>query len=202
MSPLSHHRGHHTPMTLSSLSAEVSVWRHKISEARRKLKKLCKRQREDTVVERMEDIPRDWQNTLVRSYPSLHRATTSSSSFASSSSSSSSSNSSSYSVSDFLRDLATSEHIQSKHHSKTSIPKQFRKSKEKLLETNLDLTRMKIYDEEVSLDAVYENGKFLRAVEDTLQNLLNEQDLDDGYEIILVNNQNNNCRNLKHLNRK
>ena len=51
---------------------------------------------------------------------------------------------------------------------------------------------------EVDEDNFYENGIFLSQQEE-LQNIFNEEDLDDGYEIIVVNNNSlkNNFRSLK-----
>ena len=41
----------------------------------------------------------------------------------------------------------------------------------------------------------YENGEFLKPFTDELQDAWNEEDLDDGYEIIIVNNNSKNRKN-------
>ena len=41
----------------------------------------------------------------------------------------------------------------------------------------------------------YENGEFLKPFTDELQEAWNEEDLDDGYEIIIVNNNSKNRKN-------
>ena len=156
------------------------------------------------------DIPHDWHNTLVRKCPSLQRSSSSASSFTSSGSSGSSS--SSYSVNDFLRDLAASEELSSNEDNsniKTSTP--FTCSIIPLNRLGLtrnsevrdqDMTGMKIYEDDGDVEEVprkfslkkqlrynfdqnvYVNGQFLREIQD----MYNEEDVDDGYEIIFVNN--------------
>ena len=184
----------------------MSVWVRKIKLSLRKLK------RNRDSCQEVGDIPHDWHNTLVRKCPSLQRSTSSVSSFTSSSSSGSTgSSSSSYSVNDFLRDLAASEEIFSKEDKcniKTSTPFTcaiipmnrlgLTRDHEK---GDQDMTGMKIYDddqigmEEVTLKSslkkrlnydhnLYENGEFLREIQD----MYNKEDVDDGYEIIFVNN--------------
>ena len=169
-------------------------WINKILRSKsKKMKKFLKKSNSET--QNFDDIPQDWQNTLVKKCPTLQRASASTTSFASSSSSSSSSNSVSYSVTDFLRDLANDEYLYTssgQNRTKTSTP---RAVSSRILETNLDLSGLKIYevenikDQEDSVgDVVYENGEFLRSFEEELQEIVDEHDIDDGYEIIVVNN--------------
>ena len=166
------------------LPRTMSVWVRKIKLSLRKW-----RRRESPEA----SIPPDWQNTLVRKC--LQRSSSSVSSFTSSSSSSSSS----YSVTDFLNDLATSEELfseQESGHIKTSTPLS-------CVTRAWQLAGVKIYDEDTkqkqakrksslkkkmrrfnSDQNLYENGEFLGKIE----NLYNSEDVDDGYEMILVKN--------------
>ena len=142
-------------------------------------------------------IPPDWQNTLVSKGSSLQRSSSSVSSFTSSSSRSS--RSSSYSVSDFLKDLATSEELFSEQGSgeiKTSTP--LSRATMQRLTRAWHLAGVKIYDEDREEEQVtrksslkkrqrynsdnnlYENDEFLREIE----NLHSAENVDDGYEII------------------
>ena len=186
----------------------MSVWVRKIKLSLRKL-----RRSRESCQEVAADIPHDWHNTLVRKCPSLQRSSSSASSFTSSGSSGSSS--SSYSVNDFLRDLAASEELSyTKDNSniKTSTPFTcaiiplnrlgLTRNSEIRDQDNQDMTGMKIYDDDGDVEQVprksslkkqlrynydqnlYENGQFLREIED----MYNEEDVDDGYEIIFVNN--------------
>ena len=184
----------------------MSVWVRKIKLSLRKLR----RSRESC--QEVADIPHDWHNTLVRKCPSLQRSSSSVSSVTSSSSSGSSgSSSSSYSVNDFLRDLAASEEVfsrEDKSNIKTSTPftcaiipmNRLRLSRDHE-KADQDMAGMKIYDDDkISVEDVklksslkkrlnydhnlYENGEFLREVQD----MYNKEDVDDGYEIIFVNN--------------
>ena len=168
------------------------------------------RRSRDSCQEVAADIPHDWHNTLVRKCPSLQRSSSSVSSFTSSRSSGSSS--SSYSVNDFLKDLAASEELFSNKDNSsimTSTPftcailpmnrlglTRDRENRDQ------DMTGMKIYDDDRDVEEVprksslkkrlrynydqnlYENGEFLREIQD----MYNKEDVDDGYEIICVNN--------------
>ena len=94
-----------------------------------------------------------------------------------------------------MRDLANDEYLYTssgQNRTKTSTPEA---ASSRILETNLDLSGLKIYevenikDQEDSVgDVVYENGEFLRSFEEELQEIVDEHDIDDGYEIIVVNN--------------
>ena len=168
-------------------------------------------------------LPQEWQNTLVKNYPSLRR---SSSSLSSCTTTSSSSNSSSYSVNDFLRDLAETERIYQKSITKKTstpvscniVPLNRMRREEEVIgltygENNPNLSGMKIYDDEDVLfrltqtrdlhhkdkksedENLYENGTFLRQ-----QEIYNIEDIDDGYEIICISsNASNNKKRLRTL---
>ena len=168
-------------------------------------------------------LPQEWQNTLVKNFPSLRR---SSSSLSSCTTTSSSSNSSSYSVNDFLRDLAETERIYQKSITKKTstpvscniVPLNRMRREEEVIgltygENNPNLSGMKIYDDEDVLfrltqtrdlhhkdkksedENLYENGTFLRQ-----QEIYNIEDIDDGYEIICISsNPSNNKKRLRTL---
>ena len=140
------------------------------------------------------DIPNDWQNTLAKKRPALQRSSSSVSSFTSSSSS--------YSVNDFLHDLATSEELISGEESRnvlTSTP--FTCAAPSLPRI---LAGREICDDIRGVEEgsrrqkcqfdqnLYENAEFLREMADHCS----VEDVDDGYETILVNNQlSQNCNN-------
>ena len=205
---------------------EVTGW---IVRLLNKLKtKRQHRRRQGSQVESLENlnqIPPDWQNTLVRNYPSLRRSNSSSSSFGSSGStgcSSSVSASSAYSVNDFLRDLTAGEEDDSlqERKSKTSTPltchivplnRMTKQSSQALLVHNV--SGLKIYEDNIEKvntaepimksgtfpefpQDLYENGAFhQRFYEECRKN--NQEDKEDGYEIIVIKNKRSNCRTLK-----
>ena len=220
---------------------EIVMWIDKLRnrvKVNKKMKLKKNKRNEEQHRENVQEIPEDWKNTLVRNYPSLQRntsTTSTSSSTTLSSSSMSSPRSSSYSVSDFLRDLANSESLMDKSNSKTSTPftcsivpmnrmtsesnnnYSSSCSSSRSSSSSLDISGLKIYEEnqelsdqqnivincsplmEVDENNFYENGVFLRQQEADLENIFNAEDLDDGYEIIIVNNNSNkhNFRSLK-----
>ena len=177
------------------------------------------------------ELPQDWRHTLVTSSQPIKRSSSSASSITSSASSASTSTtSSSYSVTDFLRDLACSECEGSiaLEASNTSTPfscdtvpmNRMRRSGLKTSRMLDDTSGVTIYeddDRKVELDKKpnrsltfqpmaqsadgndygneYENGEFLKPFTDELQDAWNEEDLDDGYEIIIVNNNSKNRKN-------
>ena len=200
---------------------DVGVWVNKIKQSvknsrKTRFKKL-QRGRDFESVEEIHQIPQDWQNTLVKNYPLLQRSSSSVSSFASSTSASSTS--SSYSVADFLRDLASTEQ---NYKSRTSTPKASNiTSRNKYVRfNNQDISSMKIYDLEDNINdchtlkrfhdeienSLYENGEFLKHLEGItdIQEKFDKEDIDDGYEIIVVNSASNvkNFRTLKSTIRK
>ena len=203
---------------------EVSCW---ISWVRTNIKLLNKlrkktqfRRKQGSHVgslENLNQIPQDWQNTLVRNYPSLRRSNSSSSSFGSSGSASSA-----YSVNDFLRDLSAGEDDDSiqERDSKTSTPltchivplnRMAKQSSQAFLVHNV--SGLKIYEDNIEKDNtaepimksgtfpevpqdLYENGAFhQRFYEECRKN--NQEDKEDGYEIIVIKNKRSNCRTLK-----
>ena len=108
-------------------------------------------------------------------------------------------------MNDFLRDLAASEEVfsrEDKSNIKTSTP--FTCAIIPMnrlgLARDQDMAGVKIYDDDRDVEGVtlksslkkrlnydhnlYENGEFLREVQD----MYNKEDVDDGYEIIFVNN--------------
>ena len=169
---------------------------------------------------RLDQIPEDWQNTLVRNYPSLRRSNSSTSSFTSSrSTGSNGSGSSAYSVNDFLRDLSVGESLDKT--SKTSTPFTCHilplNRMEKLSSPSLLLHHgLKIYEDQTEehparqlrttqtfLDQpqedLYENGSFHQGLEEECRRM-NQEDQEDGYEIIVIKNaerKRSNCRTLK-----
>ena len=205
---------------------EVSCW---ISWVRTNINKLKKKTQFRRVpgsnVEDFNQIPHDWQNTLVRNYPSLRRSNSSSSSFGSSGSTgcSSVSASSAYSVNDFLRDLSAGEDqdgLQETKSKKTSTPltchivplnRMTKQSSQALLVHNV--SGLKIYEDNIEKvntaepimksgtfpefpQDLYENGAFhQRFYEECRKN--NQEDKEDGYEIIVIKNKRSNCRTLK-----
>ena len=200
---------------------DVGVWVNKIKQSvknsrKTRFKKLQKGKDFESV-EEIHQIPQDWQNTLVKNYPLLQRSSSSVSSFASSTSASSTS--SSYSVADFLRDLASTEQ---NYKSRTSTPKASNiTSRNKYVRfNNQDISSMKIYDLEDNINdchtvkrfheaienSLYENGEFLKHLEGItdIQEKFDKEDIDDGYEIIVVNSASNwkNVRTLKSTVRK
>ena len=179
-------------------------------------------------LDKLQQIPEDWQNTLVKNYPSLRRSNSSSSSFTSSRSSSSA-----YSVNDFLRDLSAGEDLESlvvqNRKSKTSTPVTCH-----ILPLNRlgchsphsqpasllhDLSGLKIYDDQmeenenpvkplriqqtfhhVPQNDLYENQAFHQRLDEECRRM-NQEDEEDGYEIIVIKNtesKRSNCRTLKH----
>ena len=194
-------------------------WLSQISSNIRLTKLKLRTQLRRRPVARVDQIPEDWQNTLVRNYPSLRRSNSSTSSFTSSrSSGSNGSGSSSYSVNDFLRDLSVGESLDKT--SKTSTPFTCHilplNRMEKLSSPSLLLHHgLKIYEDHTEehparplrttqpQEDLYENGSFHQGLEEGLEEesrRMNQEDQDDGYEIIVIKNaerKRSNCRTLK-----
>ena len=200
---------------------EVSCW---ISWVRTNINKLKKKTQFRRVpgsnVEDFNQIPHDWQNTLVRNYPSLRRSNSSSSSFGSTGSASSA-----YSVNDFLRDLSAGEDHDSMQgrESKTSTPltchivplnRMTKQSSQAFLVH--DVSGLKIYEDHIEKNNIEKNnieepirksGAFTEVHQELYENgafhqrfyeeCIKQEDEEDGYEIIVIKNKGSNCRTLK-----
>ena len=173
-------------------------------------------------LENLNQIPHDWQNTLVRNYPSLRRSHCSSSSVGSSGSTGSSlAAPSAYSVNDFLRDLSAGEEeedIRLEVKSKTSTPLTcqivpLNRMTKQSSRPVLVMEGLKIYEDNIEKDNVvkpvmksgtfpeipqdlYENGAFHQRFSEECRKM-NQEDEEDGYEIIVIKNRRSNCRTLK-----